>query len=226
MKSFKIDVEILNISAAMNIVGLKLGREVARKEIAEALGVERQTAIKNKNRKLTPEEIKKIERFFNISLTSETTTYIDNPSQYPGKKELKYWGEGLPCEEKIKNPLVTSIMWDREVINGVWQVNEDGLFIIAMPGDKMDGGTQPYRNGDALIIDTDSTDISISGVYFYTTNNNEDVFVNNIRKRFDGTIVLGFTNPKYEDSIVTQEELDAVGFNVVGRVIHNIFEKS
>ena len=87
----------------------------------------------------------------------------------------------------------------------------------------MDGGDIPFKNGDILIIDRTQTDISISGIYFYTTNNDEDVFVNNFRKRFDGTVVLGYTNSKYEDSIVTIDQLEAAGYKVIGRVIKNIF---
>ena len=92
-----------------------------------------------------------------------------------------------------------------------------------MPGDKMDGGDIPFKNGDILLIDKTQTDISFSGVYFYTTNNHEDIFVNNFRKRFDGTIVLGYTNSKYEDSIVSIDQLEAAGYKVIGRVIKNIF---
>ena len=87
----------------------------------------------------------------------------------------------------------------------------------------MDGGTYPLKNGDILIIDKSQTDISISGVYFYTTSNNEEVFVNNFRKQFDGTIVLGVTNPKYEDLLVTAEQLEAAGVNIIGRIIKNLF---
>ena len=140
MKQFNITVDKINISNVMALATLQLNREVSRAEIAEALGVERQTAIKNKNRALTSEEIEKIERGLNISFSSESSTYIDNPSKFPGKKEIKYWGEGLPCEEKLRKPGINSVMYSREIINIDWQVDENSINIIAMPGDKMDGG--------------------------------------------------------------------------------------
>ena len=180
----------------------------------------RQNAIKCKDNALSEEKIKKLEKNLGISLAPSGAI---SPASSSGKIELHYWGKGLPCEEKLQNPLVSSMWFDREVINGGWQKDAHNLSIIAMPGDKMDGGDIPFKNGDILVIDETQTDISISGVYFYTTNNDEDVFVNNFRKRFDGKIVLGFTNSKYEDSIVTIDQLEAAGYKVVGRVIKNIF---
>lgn len=219
METYTLKIETLTLSNAMALASLQLNREVARVELAEALNITRQYANNIKDKPLTQEQIAMIEKAFNVDL-SPTKSSNANSSE---KIELLYWGKGLPCEGKLKNPLVTSMWFDREVINGGWQKDEHNLNIVAMPGDKMDGGDIPFKNGDILIIDRTQTDISISGIYFYTTNNDEDVFVNNFRKRFDGTVVLGYTNSKYEDSIVTIDQLEAAGYKVVGRVIKNIF---
>lgn len=219
METYTLKIETLTLSNAMALASLQLNREVARTELAEALDITRQYANDIKNKSLTQEQITKIEEKLKVNLSPT----ISNNSNPTGKIELQYWGKGLPCEEKLKNPLVNSMWFDREVINEVWKKDEHSLSIIAMPGDKMDGGDIPFKNGDILIIDRTQTDISISGVYFYTTNNDEDVFVNNFRKRFDGTVVLGYTNSKYNDSIVTIDQLESAGYKVIGRVIKNIF---
>ena len=219
METYTLKIETLTLSNAMALASLQLNREVARIELAEALGIVRQYANSIKDKPLTQEQITKIEEKLKVNLSPTTSSN----SSSTGKIELQYWGKGLPCEEKLKNPLVTSMWFDREVINDVWKKDEHNLSIIAMPGDKMDGGDIPFKNGDILIIDRTQTDISISGIYFYTTNNDEDVFVNNFRKRFDGTVVLGYTNSKYNDSNTTIGELEAAGYKVVGRVIKNIF---
>lgn len=211
----------INITQAMALATLQLDREVSRLEIAEAIEMSRQFAIKHKASPLTIEQIIKINEKLGVNLPLESNKPI-NPNKAE-KFEIKYWGEGLPCEDKLKNPLITSIWLDKELIQDGWQKSEKDLNIIAMPGDKMDGGTYPLKNGDILIIDKSQTDISISGVYFYTTSNNEEVFVNNFRKQFDGTIVLGVTNPKYEDLLVTAEQLEAAGVNIIGRIIKNLF---
>ena len=219
METYTLKIESLTLSNAMALASLQLNREVARVELAEALNITRQYANNIKDKPLTQEQIAMIEQALNVDLSPAAS----GNSSSSEKIELLYWGKGLPCEGKIKNPLVTSMWFDREVINGGWQKDEHNLNIVAMPGDKMDGGDIPFKNGDILIIDRTQTDISISGIYFYTTNNDEDVFVNNFRKRFDGTVVLGYTNSKYEDSIVTIDQLEAAGYKVVGRVIKNIF---
>ena len=218
MERYTLKIESLTLSNAMAIASLQLNREVARAEIADALEITRQHANNIKDRTLTEDQILKIEKALNINLSPTSSN-----SGSSDKIEIQYWGKGFPCEEKIKNPLINSMWFDREVINGGWQKDENNLNIIAMPGDKMDGGDIPFKNGDILVIDRTQTDISISGIYFYTTNNDEDVFVNNFRKRFDGNIVLGFTNSKYEDSIVSLDQLEAAGYRVIGRVIKNIF---
>ena len=219
METYTLKIETLTLSNAMALASLQLNREVARVELAEALNITRQYANNIKDKPLTQEQIAMIEQALNVDLSPAKS----GNSSSSEKIELLYWGKGLPCEGKLKNPLVTSMWFDREVINGGWQKDEHNLNIVAMPGDKMDGGDIPFKNGDILIIDRTQTDISISGIYFYTTNNDEDVFVNNFRKRFDGTVVLGYTNSKYEDSIVTIDQLEAAGYKVVGRVIKNIF---
>ena len=218
MKTYTFKIEELTYSNVMMIASLQLEREVSRLEIAEALEMSRQNAIKCKDKPLSEDQIEKLEKKLGINLTPNNSS-----STHSEKIELHYWGKGLPCEEKLQNPLVTSMWFDREIINDVWKKDEHNLSIIAMPGDKMDGGDIPFKNGDILIVDRTQTDISISGVYFYTTNNDEDVFVNNFRKRFDGDVVLGYTNSKYNDSIVTIGQLETAGYKVVGRVIKNIF---
>jgi hypothetical protein len=157
-------------------------------------------------------------------LLNESTTSSNSNSEsiFPGKVELKYWGEGLPCEDKLKNPTVTNLIVDREIIYTHWHAKDElELCFIAMPGDKMDGGVQPYRNGDILIIDKTQTDISLSGVYFYTTNNHEEVFVSNIRLSPFGQVAFGFGNPKYEDYDVSVEDFESANIQIIGRVIHN-----
>ena len=220
METYTLKIETLTLSNAMALASLQLNREVSRVEIAEALDITRQHANNVKDKTLTQEQRTKIEKALNVNLTASSNGSSSSSSE---KIEIQYWGKGLPCEGKLKNPLISSMWFDREVINDVWQKDEQNLSIIAMPGDKMDGGDIPFKNGDILIIDRTRTDISISGIYFYTTNNDEDVFVNNFRKRFDGSIVLGYTNSKYEDAIVSIDQLEAAGYRVIGRVIKNIF---
>ena len=222
-------MEKMSFYQAKGIAMAKLNRDITNNEMSDAVGMSRQYISRQKDKPISEEQIIKIEKYFNISLISEDTakSSSDTSSLYPGKIELKYWGEGLPCEEQLKNPTLASLMLDRDIIYTHWHIkDENELNIIAMPGDKMDGGDRPYRNGDILIIDKSQTDISLSGVYFYTANNHVEVFVSNLRKTPFGQVIFGFGNQKYEDYEVSIEEYETANIKIIGRVVHNQSEVS
>ena len=224
-----ITFEQLTPTQARAIVMFVLNKEITVNEFSNAVGVTRQHLARLKDKSLTDEQIKNIEEHYNVKLLPEENSSLNDNSAsfFPGKKEVKYWGEGLPCEEQLKNPTLTSLILDREIIYTHWHIkDENELNIIAMPGDKMDGGNHPYKNGDILVIDKDQTDISLSGVYFYTAKNHEEVFVSNLRKTPFGLVIFGFGNQKYEDYEVTADEFDAANIEIIGRVIHNQSEAS
>ena len=224
-----ITFEQLSPIQARAIVMLTLNREITINEFSDAVGLTRQHLARLKNKPLTDDQIKNIENYFSIKLFSEETPGLNSNSAsiFPGKKEVRYWGENLPCAEKLKNPTITSLILDREIIYTHWhEKDEEQLNIIDMPGDKMDGDVHSYKNGDILVIDKTQMDISSSGVYFYTTNNHEEVFVSNLRRTPFGQVIFGFSNPKYEDYEVSAEEFDAANIEIIGRVIHNQSEVS
>lgn len=222
-------MEKMSFYQAKGIAMAKLNRDITNNEMSDAIGMSRQYISRQKDKPISEEQIIKIEKYFNISLISEDAakSNSDTSSLYPGKIELKYWGEGLPCEEQLKNPTLTSLMLDREIIYTHWHIkDENELNIIAMPGDKMDGGDRPYKNGDILIIDKSQTDISLSGVYFYTTNDDTEVFVSGLRRTPFSKIAFTFGNSKYEDYEVSVEEYETANIKIIGRVVHNQSEVS
>lgn len=117
----------------------------------------------------------------------------------------------------IKNNKVTSIWNDREITNLLWEKDEKNLRYIAMPGDNMNGGICPIKNGEPLIIDTQSTDILRSGIYAYVTE--AGFFVNGIKQRADKKVLFTHWNPNYEDTLYDLEKLHQVAFKVIGRMI-------
>ena len=222
-------MEKMSFYQAKGIAMAKLNRDITNNEMSDAIGMSRQYISRQKDKPIPEEQIAKIEKYFNISLISKDTakSSSDTSSLYPGKIELKYWGEGLPCEEQIKNPTLTSLALDREIIYTHWHIkDENELNIIAMPGDKMDGGERPYKNGDILIIDKSQTNISLSGDYFYTTNDDTEVFVSGLRITPLSKVAFVFGNSKYEDYEVSVEEYETANIKIIGRVLHNQSEVS
>ncbi len=122
-------------------------------------------------------------------------------------------------EHLIKNKNVTSIWHDREITHLTWGKDENNLKYIAMPGDNMNGGVLPIRNGEPLIIDITSMDILRSGIYAYFTE--AGFFVNVIQQHANKNVIFTHWNPAYKDNIYTMAELQKVGFKVIGRVIRS-----
>lgn len=212
----------MNVIRLCALIQILKNDTISYADIANALDVKRQYIAKMKDKELTEDQLKKIEKKYEITIPREFTISCSSQSVLNGMIEINYWNESPENFHKIKNPLITSLWFDREVVYDEWKKDAKNLCIIAMPGDEMDGGEYPFRNGNILLIDKSITDISNSGIYFYTTQGNQSVFVNRIQERFDGTILLGFANPTYEDRIVTKEQLEQADFKVVGRVVKNL----
>lgn len=219
-----------------------------QRELAEALEVGI-NVISNRavrNTKYTLDELIKISSYFNVDLVNyssfgdivpaeikiETKSEENNtPANCPLeeiKEETKekfviipYW-EHDKHKEKVVNPCFTELLLDVQKLINIYGRSADGLKIIAMTGDEMDGGATPIKNNDILIIDTKVNNTSSSGIYFYITN--KSVFVRRIAEIEGKGLYFSVDNPLYTDVLnntKTYAELEEVGFKVIGKVIGN-----
>ena len=99
--------------------------------------------------------------------------------------EIKYYNN-TKNSSAVKSKQIANLYLDSNLVHNIWNKDERSLFILKMPGDSMDGGETPIRNNDMLIVDTSSRDISCSGIYAYTTNDENFIFVNGIMLNVDG----------------------------------------
>lgn len=148
------------------------------------------------------------------------TTNLDKPTTNKAI-EIEYY-ENPILTDTIKNPAISNILLDKELIHNVWQKNENNLKIMQMTGDIMDGGNTPIRNQDILLIDTSIKDVMLSGVYAYTTRNDNFIFVNSIKQKIDGSVNFYSWNPNYKEVIYNLSDLEKINFKVIGRVIKNL----
>lgn len=226
------------------------GRMFKQRELAEAINkrisVIGQRACRNSEYPL--EDIIKISNYAGVDLINNSNisdignvtinieeqnntngTKDDNCSLEVIKEETKekfvvipYWDESEKHKEKVVNPCFTEFLLDVQKLINVYGRSADGLKIIAMTGDEMDGGATPIKNNDILIIDTKVNNTSSSGIYFYITN--KSVFVRRIAE-IEGTgLYFSVDNPIYTDVLndtKTYKELEEVGFKVIGKVIGN-----
>ena len=218
----------ITVSEAAAIVSLLSKQEVSRNQIGNVIGISRQTAHRNKDRELTEDEILKIENEFKIYIP-RSFDIVEKRSSTDGLSgrfaNIPYWHD-VNCEnDKIKDASVTSLLLDLELIVHKLGCEPENLRIIAMPGEEMNGGSYPLKNGDILLIDISQVDLSNSGVYFVTTQNNKMVFVRRLLELMFGSISSSVDNPVYAPQVnktLSPKQLQEIDFKVVGRVIKNM----
>ena len=218
----------ITISQAASIISLLCDKEVTRNQIGSVIGLSRQTVHRNKDRKLEEKDIIKLEKEFDISIP-RTYSIIERATSDKDLSrrfvDIPYWHDEKCENQKIKDKSVTSIVLDLELITHKLNCKPENLRIIAMPGEEMDGGTYPLKNGDILLIDTSQKDYSNSGVYFVTTQNNKMVFVRRLLELMYGSISSSVDNPIYAPQVnktLSQKQLEEIDFKIIGRVIKNL----
>ena len=208
-------------------------------QIANILNIAPQTLCRKKrqNESIDYLDIKKIETTFDISLTkdelnilkyaeTQDNKYINNlltnnectcGEQY----NIQYW-EGLP--DNLKRPKITSIHTDRELIYEDWQLKHDNLRVIPMKGDSLQNYWYPMRHNDILAFDISNKDLNNDGIFVFTTNNRENIYIRKLNLRMDGNIdVLDYKEPTpVIVKTITLEMAKEVDFEIIGRVFKNI----
>lgn len=208
---------------------LRKALNIQQGEFAKNIGILQQQLSKYERGENKPSAdffIKLIEKTnvnLNWLLTGKGNIFASDSDEKnaPDAVEIIYY-ENPTLIETIKNPVITSIWLDRELIHDVWHKHEKNLRTLQMPGDTMDGGETPIKNKDMLIVDISDTNIQASGIFVYTTKNGSLIFVNGIKQSPDGTYRFYFRNTGYKEIHYTLEDLEKLGFKVIGRVVKNI----
>ena len=135
--------------------------------------------------------------------------------------EIKYY-DNPKVKDIIRHAKINSIWKDRELVHDVWAKDEKYLRVIKMFGDCMRTCSGDSINPcDILIIDTSSTNPVVSGIYAYTTEGQNNIFIAILMQNCDGSITFSYKNKYYDSYTQTKEELEAMQFKIVGKVIHN-----
>lgn len=186
---------------------------ITQTEIAEALKYSVQTINKRamRNSNYTAEEIKSIEKYFNVDMSKTlkdndciSIDYIHlNPS----------CGKGTVV---LQEPEVTPIKLGTQMIQSVLKITDPKcLKIFKASGDSME---TIIEDGDMLLIDTTRLDFTNGGIFLLTINN--DWFVKRLRRRLSGELDVISDNSKYP--IETFNPNDNIEIVIKGRVIKNL----
>jgi hypothetical protein len=135
--------------------------------------------------------------------------------------EIKYY-ENPKVRDIIVHSKLHNIWKDRELVHDIWGKDEKNLRVIKMLGDSMrtcDGDS--INPSDILIIDTSLTNPLISGIYAFTTEGQNNIFIAILMQNGDGSITFSYKNKYYESYTRSKEELEEFKFKIIGKVIHN-----
>lgn len=202
-------------------------RKITNNEIAKILGLGSGQAVINRiNRKqeLKEFEIIKLDNAFKneINKVNQKITTNNNVYQFPhgDRIEINYW-EYLP--EELKKQKVTSVWFDKEIVENDWDMSADKLCIVPMIGDKMSRYWYPLMNGNILIVDTSQNYIMGNGVYFATSRNNTRFWIREMQVLINNdTEIKGYAPSGETKKVFTQEQLAEVDFKIIGKVIKNV----
>ncbi len=211
----------IQINDVFNNLQSILKRTISQAEFGAAIGLSPVAINKRlqRNNEIRLSELLRLQKKYNCDLLNFYVKSFN--AKTADAVEIKYYN--APAISKVvKNPLITSIWLDRELVHDVWKKNEEHLCIIQMQGDTMYGGEQPFNNNDMLVIDMDENNLIKSGIYAYTTHNNSLIFVSGIKQRPDNSIDLYYWNKNYNTVNYTREELTLQEFKIIGRVLINL----
>ena len=188
---------------------------ITQTQIADALGYSVQTinkrAVRNSN--FSDEELKQIERVFDVDLSKNSTPdpkdcitvdYIHiNPSC--GKGTSVYYDTDI-----------TPIKLGTQMLQSVLKVSHpQNLKVFKASGDSM---TPTIEDSDMLLIDTGRTDYNNGGIFLLTINN--DWFIKRLRKRLTGELDIISDNTNYP--VETFKPDTDIEVFIKGRVIKNL----
>lgn len=186
------------------------------KDIAEILNLKEGTLKQriNRNSKFKSLEFKILQDYYLNKINNNSSTVND-------KVEIPYYVNDK-LTTNLKNPAITSLWFDRELVENIWHTNPESLRIIVMPGDKMNAGAYPLRKNDVLIMDMSDKDVTNSGIFAFTTHGDSYMYVNGVNRKYDNTYRFYFYNQNYPEKVLTEAEVIKADIKIVGRIIKNL----
>ncbi len=201
---------MLTFSKMLDITGL------SKSDVARILGIVPSsiTSRINGTDDIKLSELEKIEEYVGHKI------YRIDGAQDTDQIKIPYLDiEGV----KVKHPFVKDyVKFDKKFAKNIWGKEPSNLRIMTMQGNNMNFGEYSIKNNDVLIIDISITKYSKPGIYVYTSARNSGLTVSGLQEKADGSLVMLNYNKEYVDEEYTPEQLKAMGFKVIGRMIKNM----
>lgn len=220
-------------------------RKITNAEIANILGLGSGQAVLNRiNRgtELKNFEILKLDEAFKTEINKTTSSKSEanlvsctddeiesKITAKLGRKlasrfaEIQYIEDLDNYNKPVRNPFVTEVIIDAQIIVYKWRCNIEDLRIISMFDDSMDGGEYAIKNGDILIVDTSVKTVTSSGLYLFIINDKE-LYIRRIIDTFRNSYIFSAKKNEYKifEEEKTFEDLKNANFRILGRVVTDI----
>ena len=211
-------------------------RGLTRSEFANILGVSQEHLgmCENNKRGISEELLNIIKEKFNVDIkllyiqnlyfkefeNEATNNHIPNnkpnnvvPIPLYNAKAAAGVGEILPdYEEK------DVIYFDKRWLKNVLGINPSNLVIIHAKGDSMDGGDNPIKDDDLLMIDTSQKEGN-NKIFVFTHDN--ELRVKKLKWDLQGNVDIISNNSKYPTEHITQGVFNNEYGRIIGRVVWN-----
>lgn len=218
---------------------LKPEERITLEKIGNSLGITKSTVsqrIKSKS-KLRLDEITKIEKYFNISLTDRPEWLYDDRNKF--QKFIDYALNSKISEntdddiieieriydvkpscgmgtDLIAEPIVEPFRISKKTISTYLRCSSpENLKMFQATGDSME---DKIYDGDWLLVDVGRKDVSDSGVFIFTANSLYRC--KRLNMTLDGRLEVKSDNPKYDTEIIGQDS--NIEIEIIGRVLNNL----
>ena len=202
-----------------NDTKLNNNKKLTSTKLAEILNVTKSTISKRvakRDSEVTVSELQKIEKALGVSLFTD-----ENNGKFSKIERYNACGSCGPGYDITQiEPEIGYLMLDNNLIYKILRTKPENLYIIQAKGDSMiDAGI--YED-DVLLIDKSKRDSYENGIYLFTTDHNEHIFIKRLRYRPGEILEVISANSSYETLYYTKQDLINLEFSIKGRVIKNL----
>ena len=193
-------------------------RKITYEEIAPVLKLKNKQAVSSRIKRQQELEVYEevaLDEHFKKYIPTEINTNTSSPITFYDVKGSCGYGSLV-----LSEPELNTIWLDNNLIYKILRTKPENLHIIQAKGDSMEG--VDIFEDDILLVDKSRRNPMISGIYVFTTQNNEMIFIKRLRLRPDGILEVISENRSYETLYYTSEDLQKIDFQIKGRIIKNI----
>ncbi len=203
----------MNLQDAIAELTAKFKRKISYADIAAALDVTRQYANQIKDRELSGEQIRKLDKYFNTDLTVVSLAGEQNPNDCVNIPVLGEVSASTGYGVTVYNEMQTAVYQvSRKLVNDLG-LNIHESEIIFAQGDSM---MPTIDGGDSLLVDHARKEIYDGKIYCVRIDG--QLYAKRLQKIPPNKVLIVSDNPKYRSFEIDLTNTRDYDFEVVGEI--------